>query len=137
MVVVLSDGYDVYSALTMRDVLWKIRRSQAIVYWLALRDRSQNDTGLYTSAWRNADANKQELDTLRDIVRESGGRILEIEDVSQIPRAFGSILTELRGQYVLGYYPTDLKRDGSWRSVKVEVKGFGTKVRCREGYVDY
>jgi len=137
VVVVLSDGYDVYSALTMSDVLWKIRRSQAIVYWLALRDRSQNDTGLYTSAWRNADANKQELDTLRDIVRESGGRILEIEDVSQIPRAFGSILTELRGQYVLGYYPSDLRRDGSWRSVKVEVKGFGTKVRCREGYVDY
>jgi Ca-activated chloride channel family protein len=137
VVVVLSDGYDVYSALAMRDVLWKIRRSQAMVYWLALRDRSQNDTGLYTSAWRNADANKQELDTLRDIVRESGGRVLEIDDASQIPQAFGSILTELRGQYVLGYYPTDLRRDGSWRQVHVEVKGFGTKVRCREGYVDY
>ncbi len=137
VVVVLSDGYDVYSALAMQDVLWKIRRSQAMVYWLALRDRSQNDTGLYTSAWRDADANKMELDTLHDIVRESGGRILEIDDVSEIPNAFRSILTELRGQYVLGYYPTDLKRDGSWRSVQVEVKGFGTKVRCREGYVDY
>lgn len=137
VVVVLSDGYDVYSALAMRDVLWKIRRSQAMVYWLALRDRSQNDTGLYTSAWRDADANKAELDTLREIVRESGGRILEIDDVSEIPGAFGSILTELRGQYVLGYYPTDLKRDGSWRSVQVEVEGFGTKVRSREGYVDY
>jgi len=137
VVVVLSDGYDVYSALSMRDVLWKIRRSQAIVYWLAMRDRNQSDSGLYTSAWRDAEANKQEYDTLHDIVRESGGRILEIDDVSQVPGAFKSILAELRGQYVLGYYPTGLKRDGSWRAVRVEVDGFANRVRAREGYVDY
>jgi Ca-activated chloride channel family protein len=138
VVVVLSDGFDVYSALSMSDVLWKIRRSQAIVYWLQLRDRNQgSEPGLYTSAWRDAEANQGEYRTLEKIVEESGGRIEVIERVGEVAHAFRSILSELREQYVLGYYPTNLKRDGSWREVEVDVRGFGRKVRVRDGYVDY
>ncbi len=140
VVVVLSDGFDVYSALSMRDALWKIRRSQAIVYWIQLRDRIVGDSrelGRYDSAWRDASTNRAEYETLQKIVEESGGRIETIERIGEVEHAFRSILAELREQYVLGYYPTDLHKDGSWRAVKVEVEGFGNRVRVREGYVDY
>jgi Ca-activated chloride channel family protein len=139
VVVVLSDGFDVYSALRMRDVLWKAQRSQAIVYWIQLQDRAVagGEPGLYSSAWRDAETNQEEYETLRRLVLESGGRIESIDRVEDVQRAFQSILAELREQYVLGYYPTDLRHDGSWRKVEVRVQGFGNSVRVREGYVDF
>lgn len=139
VVVVLSDGFDVYSALSMRDVLWKAQRSQAIVYWIQLQDRSVPgaEPGLFSSAWRAAEANREEYETLRRLVLESGGRIEPIDGIDEVEAAFESILAELRDQYVLGYYPTDLRHDGSWRQVRVRVGGFGNDVRVREGYVDF
>lgn len=139
VIVVLSDGFDVYSALRMRDVLWKAQRSQAIVYWIQLQDRSVAgaEPGLFTSAWRAADENQEEYKTLRRLVLESGGRIEAIDDIAQVEAAFQGILQELRDQYVLGYYPSDLRHDGSWRAVEVNVRGFGNQVRVRDGYVDF
>ncbi|MGD2114614.1 MAG: VWA domain-containing protein, partial [Acidobacteriota bacterium] len=89
VVVILSDGFDVYSALSMRDVLWKIRRSQAIVYWLQLRDRHQGgEPGLYSSSWRDSQTNRGEFQTLEKIVEESGGRIEVIERIGEVAHAF-------------------------------------------------
>jgi Ca-activated chloride channel family protein len=139
VVVVLSDGLDVYSALRMRDVLWKAQRSQAIVYWIQLKDQPVVgvEPGMYHSSWRDAETNKEEHETLRRLVLESGGRIQEIERIGDVEGAFQNILAELRDQYVLGYYPTDLRHDGSWRQVQVRVRGLGNQVRVREGYVDF
>lgn len=139
VVVVLSDGFDVYSALRMEDVLWKARRSQAIVYWIQLQDPAATGSqpGLYSSSWRDGDANRQEYETLRRLVVESGGRIEAIDTIDRVEWAFASILAELREQYVLGYYPTGLRGDGSWRPVQVRVRGSGNTVRVREGYVDF
>lgn len=139
VVVVLSDGFDVYSALRMRDVLWKAQRSQAIVYWIQLKDQPVVgvEPGMFHSSWRDAEANKEEHETLRRLVLESGGRIQEIERIGEVEWAFQNILAELRDQYVLGYYPTDLRHDGSWRQVQVRVRGLGNQVRVREGYVDF
>lgn len=141
VVVVLSDGFDVYSTLRMKDVLWKAQRSQAIVYWIQLKDQSAaaagSQPGLYVSSWRDAGANREEYETLRRLVLETGGRIQEIERIGELEWAFQSLLAELRDQYVLGYYPTGLRRDGSWRQVQVRVRGVGNSARVREGYVDF
>jgi Ca-activated chloride channel family protein len=140
VVVVLSDGFDVYSALRMQDVVWKAQRSQAIVYWIQLQDQggpAGSEPGLFTSAWRDAPENQEEYEALRRLVLETGGRIEPIERIGEVEYAFQSILAELREQYVLGYYPTDLRHDGSWRQVQVRVRGFGNQVRVREGYVDF
>ena len=140
VVVVLSDGSDVHSVLGMKDVLWKVRRSQAMVYWIELADQRTDASGLptsFASSWRGAEENAAELETLRQVVGESGGRISTIGSIHQIDDAFSGILRELREQYVLGYYPTGATGDGEWRDVDVEVSGFGNRVRAREGYVDY
>ena len=46
------------------------------------------------------------------------------------------LLAELREQYVLGYYPRDLRGDGSWRPVEVHVDTPGVRLRYRNGWVD-
>lgn len=137
VVVVLSDGLDVHSALSMKDVLWKAQRSQALVYWIRLKEGELADGLSYSSSWRDATSNREELDNLTQAVENSGGRILSIAAVSESEQAFRTILNELREQYVLGYYPDKVANDGSWHEIEVDVRGFGLNVRARDGYVDF
>lgn len=137
VVVILSDGLDVHSALSMKDVLWKAQRSQALVYWIRLKEGELAEGLSYSSSWRNATSNREELDSLTKAVQNSGGRILSIADVNESETAFRTILNELREQYVLGYYPNKVANDGSWHEIKVDVRGFGLDVRARDGYVDF
>jgi Ca-activated chloride channel family protein len=57
--------------------------------------------------------------------------------MSEIGPAFEEIRQELREQYVLGYYPTGKRRDGSWRKVQVRLRDSSLEVRARDGYGDF
>jgi Ca-activated chloride channel family protein len=133
VVVLFSDGSDVHSVLPAADVLWKARAGQAMIYWIQLGGKHRS----FTSSWRDYAANDREYDDLEKAVRESGGRILPIERVGELTFAFNNILQELREQYAIGYYPSNAKGDGKWHKIDVRVRGFGEKVRHREGYADY
>jgi len=138
VVVLFSDGEDVHSVLSMREVIQKARSSQALIYWIFLREPGQDDeVRTYTTSWRDADANLEEAKMLRRAIWESGGRIEVVDDLTVLDAAFAGILAELREQYVLGYYPSADHGDGRWHDVKVRVDRPGTGVRTREGYVDY
>jgi Ca-activated chloride channel family protein len=134
VIVLFSDGADVLSALRMKDVQWRARRSQAAIYWIRLQEGDPNPR--FTSAWRDAAANRQEEDSLADTVRESGGRIVTLASIDDVDDAYQQVLEELRSQYVIGYYPSSLRHDGRWRNVEVKAPS-GLRVRTREGYVDY
>jgi Ca-activated chloride channel family protein len=134
-VILLSDGFDVHSVLPIDEVLWKARTSQSLIYWIQLDEGQQEKS--FNSAWRDHKGNDHEYQTLKKTVVESGGRILNIQRIGELEHAFASIMREMREQYVLGYYPTDFKKDGRWHQIKVDVKRSGVKVRVREGYVDY
>ncbi len=132
VVILLSDGADVLSALRMRDVLWKVRRSDALIYWIRLQEELQE----FSSAWRDFRTNRDEWQGLERAVKESGGEVRSLTSIEQIQPAFEEIMAELRGQYVLGYYPTTRTADGAWRPVKVKVDLPSAKVRFRAGYID-
>ena len=136
VVVVLSDGIDLLSALRMDEVRWRARRSQALLYWIHLSGGTL-ETPQVASSWRNADSNAQEFSLLGKTVEESGGRLEMLASLEDLESAYRGILQELREQYVLGYYPTALRKDGAWRPVKVRVDRSGVRVRAREGYLDY
>jgi len=138
VVVLFSDGEDVHSVLSMSDVIQKARSSQALIYWIFLREPGQDDElRKYTTSWRDVDANLEEAKMLRRAIRESGGRIEVVDDIADLDDAFAGILAELREQYVLGYYPSADRGDGQWHDVKVRVDRSGVVVRSREGYIDY
>lgn len=138
VVVALSDGEDVHSVLKMREVVEKTRSSQALIYWIFLREPgADSEIRSYTTSWRNADGNLEESKLLRKAIRESGGRIEIVDSIDQIDEAFAEIMAELREQYVIGYYPSEDRGDGSWHDVKVRVARSEPSVRTREGYLDY
>ncbi len=61
-----------------------------------------------------------------------GAAIVDTNDlVGGVRRA----LEDMRGYYLLGYYSTNAKADGTFRSVKVSVKRPRVSVRARRGYL--
>lgn len=133
--ILLTDGVDIESALPMEDVLWMARRSQTLIYWIRILETEGTSIARFSS-WRDAEAHRREIRLLEQAVEESGGRIVPIERIAQASEVFREILSELREQYVLGYYPSHNENDGSWHELKVKVDG-GYRVRTREGYVDF
>jgi Ca-activated chloride channel family protein len=71
---------------------------------------------------------------LQELADRSGGRLYEADTIYNLTQAFSSIADELRHQYSLSYYPTNAKKDGAYRRVKVRVEKPGMIVRAREGY---
>jgi Ca-activated chloride channel homolog len=70
------------------------------------------------------------------IAKRSGGKVFQAGDLSEARVAFKSVAAEIGTKYSLGYYSSNGKRDGSYRRIKVELRGLppGTQVRAREGY---
>lgn len=135
VVVVLSDGVDVASVLSMEEVRRAARRSEAMVYWIRPGSHRSGSRS-YRSAWRDVEEYQDELMALESLVGSSGGRVVPLETREGIPAAFTAVLEEIRDQYVLGYYPTRNRDDGTWHRVQVRVDGAGLEVRVRDGYLD-
>jgi Ca-activated chloride channel family protein len=135
VVVLLSDGSDVSSVLPMAEVLRKARRSQAQIYWIQLEGGEKHRS--YSSAWRGHLENDQQYRDLERAVEDSGGRIQPIERIDQIEPAFRAIIQELRDQYALGFYPSNLKANNSWHEVRIKLDESGDRARTAAGYVDY
>src|SRR5262249_9733229 len=73
-------------------------------------------------------------DYLRALAAQSGALYLRAESIESSSYAFALIANELRHQYTLAYYPTNDKRDGSFRTIRISVKGGDFSVRARQGY---
>ena len=71
-----------------------------------------------------------------ELAKTSGGKVFPVGDLNEARNAFKSVADEIGTKYTLGYYSTNEKRDGTYRKIKVELKGLpaGTTVRTREGY---
>ena len=73
---------------------------------------------------------------MQELAKTSGGRVFPVGDFSEARNAFKNVADEIGTKYTLGYYSSNEKRDGTYRKIKVELKGLpaGTTVRAREGY---
>ncbi|HEY8560995.1 MAG TPA: VWA domain-containing protein [Pyrinomonadaceae bacterium] len=73
---------------------------------------------------------------MQALARSSGGRVFPVADLTEARNAFKSVAEEIGTKYSLGYYSTNEKRDGTYRKIKIELKGIpaGANVRAREGY---
>lgn len=72
-------------------------------------------------------------ENLRSVSNNTGG--FAVVNSEEFTRAFDRVVEETSAYYVLGYYPTGERRDGSYRRVEVRVNRSGATVRARRGYV--
>jgi hypothetical protein len=72
-----------------------------------------------------------EADGSNALALDSGGFSIQTNDLS---KGLQRIVRESRTYYLLGYEPTNRRRDGKFRKIEVEVKRPGVSVRARKGY---
>ena len=119
VLVVFSDGDDRTSHSTMQTVEEAVRGNECTLFMVAL----------------GRGAKEQQLKSgIQKMIDLSGGRVIFVERSDQLEASFTEILEELSNQYLVSYESTNLKRDGSWRAVKLEVPGTRYEVRSRAGY---
>ena len=74
------------------------------------------------------------VDALRSITDDSGGRTEIIISARDLDPATAGIASELSRQYFLGY-STSSPRDGRWHNIEVRVKKGNYTIRARRGFV--
>jgi VWFA-related protein len=68
------------------------------------------------------------------LARETGGRVINVgNNGKKLEDAFDQIQDELRTQYLASYTPTNLKVDGTFRTLNITCQK-GQKVQARKGY---
>ncbi len=118
--VILSDCEDNGSKMSQRDAVESVQRGDAVAHIILISDPRATEGYGYGVA--------------QSLAQETGGRVISVRNEDGLEKAFDIISEELRSQYVLGYYSTNLNRDGTFRKIKVEVTRPDTKVLARRGY---
>ncbi len=124
VLVIFTDGDDTSSSRRWEETLRLLRASDVTVY----------TRGFMTS--RGA-ARLLLQSKLMEIARLPGGRAVFTSSMKELDPMYAAIAAEIHGQYVLGYVPTNVARDGKWRTVEIKLKrppSEKLQLRTREGY---
>ena len=123
VLVVITDGNDNSSNISLEQVLRKSRDSEVLIYAIGLLSEEEA---------RDARAAKKALKTLTEA---AGGMDYYPKNLSDVQEITPRVAREIRNQYILGYTSSNQTLDGSFRQIKVTVNGFGRPtVRTRNGY---
>jgi Ca-activated chloride channel family protein len=126
VLVVITDGEDNASRKSLEQTVQEVQLSNTLIYAIGLLSQESR-----RSARRARNA-------LERLTEASGGLSFFPEGVHDVEAICLQIAHDIRNQYTLAYYPTNTKKDGSFRSVRVEVnapRNYGrVSVRTRTGY---
>ena len=123
VLVVITDGNDNSSDITLEQVLRQAHESDVLIYAIGLLNEEEA---------REARSAKR---ALKSLVDASGGLDYYPNSTSDVQEITPRVAHEIRNQYILGYTSSNQALDGSFRQVKVTVTGFGhPAVRTRNGY---
>ncbi|MFN2577606.1 MAG: VWA domain-containing protein [Pyrinomonadaceae bacterium] len=137
-VVFMTDGVDnalgggtAGSSISYADLLESVRKHDALIIpiYLDTEDRGSfmGDQGkrMYDNARK----------TLAMLAYESGGLYYNARKLEDLNGVYEQVIEDLSKVYSLGYRPTNQNRDGSWRTVNIEILGHPElKTRARPGY---
>ncbi len=77
---------------------------------------------------------KAARDRLQILARRTGGTLNTINRLEEMGRLYAAVAANLRTLYTVEYQPINDKRDGNWRSIKIEVNNPNFIAKTREGY---
>jgi Ca-activated chloride channel family protein len=124
---IISDGGDNHSRYTENEIKALVKEADVMVYAIGIYDRY-----FPTEEERLGPA------LLGEVAELTGGRAFTVENPNDLADVATKIGVELRNQYVLGYRPKLIVRDGKWRKIRVKLlppKGLPPlRVYARTGY---
>lgn len=130
--VVITDGVEKNSNWKEKEVIKAIQEDDVQVYLIGILDESEEGTSLFGKS-----ATKKAKDLLIRLAEDSGGRAFFPKEASEMPAVMAQVAKDLRSQYVVSYTPTNDKKDGTFRAIKVVVDTKDNRkliVRTRQGY---
>jgi len=113
VLLIISDGGDNHSRYTEPDIKRMVKEADAQIYAVGIYEP-------YASRGRTP----EELagpSLLSELAEMTGGRQFPVENLNDLPDITRKISRELRNLYVIGYSPTNAKRDGKWRKIRVKL----------------
>jgi VWFA-related protein len=112
-VLILSDGGDNSSRYTESEIRNLVRESDVQIYAIGIFEP-------ISARGRTA----EELSgpsLLSELAEQTGGRHFPVENLNDLPDIAAKIGVELRSQYIIGYTPSNLAKDGKYRRVEVKL----------------
>jgi len=126
VLLIVTDGEDNSSHYSLEKTIREVQKTDTVIYTIGLLSQESKKSA------------KKARRALEDIARASGGIAYFPENVEDVHNICQQVAHDIRNQYTLAYYPTNDKRDGTFRMVAVEVippRGRGKLVaRTRNGY---
>jgi VWFA-related protein len=105
-IILLSDGVDTTSRLTLKEAANRALGAETVVYSIGIGD----------SKWEGVDRAP-----LHEIAERTGGRAFFPDKKFDLNSAFAEIERELRTQYLIAYSSTNKKHDGAYRKITIEI----------------
>jgi Ca-activated chloride channel homolog len=118
--VVITDGDDTASRISQDEMVKYVRASRVPLYFIGV--------GLSKLDFRTSRK-------LRRLSDETGGVTFLISGVSELDTAYDAIESELRTQYLIGYYTEAKVDDREHRAIEVTVPSRDVQVRAIRGYI--
>src|ERR1700676_5438818 len=126
VLLVVTDGEDNASRNSLEKMIREGQKTDTVIYAIGLL------------AQENKKEAKRVRKALEQISAASGGLAFFPENVDDVHSICEQVAHDIRNQYILAYYPTNIRRDGSFRTVQVEIippRGRGKlSARTRNGY---
>jgi Ca-activated chloride channel family protein len=134
--VVVTDGLEKDSYYSIEQVVDHVRKLDVRLYLIGFTQDLEDSSGLF----KKSPKGKAEA-LLNKLATETGGRSFFPKDLSELGPITEQIAADLRTVYAIAYYPTNTKKDGTFRKVDVRVLGADQKpdaklsARTRSGYI--
>lgn len=135
-VVFMTDGADsalspnlgsVGSKILFADLVETVRRNDTLIIPIYLD--TEGDNSFSQRIYENA------RKTLAMLAKESGGLYYTARKIEDLGEVYAQVIEDLGKVYSLGYNPTNAKRDGSWRNVKIQIPNHPDLItHARPGY---
>ena len=139
----LTDGNDTSSRIKLNDAVGLASEFEVIIYALGLGHGERGSFGHGGHGggiiFGRQNNDTVDMNVLRAFADATGGEAFFLENAHKAGRdlvdeAALQVADELKQQYTLGYYPTNTRKNGSFRKIKVEVSNKSLRVRAKRGY---
>lgn len=114
--IIVTDGLERGSFYSLDDLVDHAREQDVRLYLIGFTQDLDSQKGLFKKSTKTK---AEQL--LNKIAVETGGRSFFPKDISELSGITEQIALDLRTVYAVGYYPTNQKRDGTYRKVEVRV----------------